>query len=75
MICTSSHNNWQSDKFKTYAISGNRGKDVNYHGYGYPKLAPKLSFGKYGMIISVKFLRKKIINIMLRSIGIKYYRN
>ena len=46
MICTSSHNNWQSDKFKTYAISGNRGKDVNYHGYGYPKLAPKLSFWK-----------------------------
>ena len=46
MICTSSHNNWQSDKYTTYAISGNRGKDVDYYGYSYPKLAPKLSFWK-----------------------------
>lgn len=46
MICTSSHNNWQSDKYTTYAISGNRGRDVDYHGYCYPKLAPKLSFWK-----------------------------
>lgn len=46
MICTSSHNNWQSDKYTTYAISGNRGRDVDYHGYCYSKLAPKLSFWK-----------------------------
>ena len=46
MICTSNYNNWQSDKYTTYAISGNRGRDVNYQGYCYPKLAPKLSFWK-----------------------------
>ncbi len=46
MICTSSHNNWQSDKYTTYAISGNRGKNADYHGKCYPKLAPKLSFWK-----------------------------
>ena len=46
MICTSSYNNWQSDKYTTYAISGNRGRDVNYQGYCYPKLSPKLSFWK-----------------------------
>ena len=32
MICTSSHNDWQSDKYRTYSISGNRGKDANYQG-------------------------------------------
>ena len=46
MICTSSHNNWKTNLFKTYAISGNRGKDANYQGNSYPKLAPKLSFWK-----------------------------
>ena len=46
MICTSSHNNWQSDKYTTYAISGNRGKNAGYHGKCYSKLAPKLSFWK-----------------------------
>lgn len=46
MISTSSHNDWQSDKYITYSISGNRGKDVNYQGECYPELAPKLSFLK-----------------------------
>lgn len=46
MICTSSHKDWQSDKYITYAISGNRGTDANYQGKCYPKLAPKLSFWK-----------------------------
>ena len=46
MISTSSHNNWQSDKYITYSISGNLGKDANYQGKCYPKLAPKLSFLK-----------------------------
>ena len=46
MISTSSHNDWQSDKYITYSISGNRGKDVNYQGKCYPELAPKLSFWK-----------------------------
>ena len=46
MICTSSHNDWQSDKYRTYSISGNRGKDANYQGKCYPELAPKLSFWK-----------------------------
>lgn len=46
MICTSSYNDWQSDKYTTYSISGNRGKDANYQGRCYPKLATKLSFWK-----------------------------
>jgi len=46
MIYTSSHNNCKSNLFKTYAISGNRGRDANYKGECYPKLAPKLDFWK-----------------------------
>jgi hypothetical protein len=46
MISTSSYNDFQSDKYITYSISGNRGKDANYQGKCYPKLAPKLSFWK-----------------------------
>ena len=46
MITTSSYNNWQSDKYLTYSISGDRGRNANYHGRCYPKLAPKLSFWK-----------------------------
>lgn len=46
MIYTSSYNNWNSDICKSYSISGNRGKDANYEGECYPKLAPKLGFWK-----------------------------
>ena len=46
MISTSSHNEWHSDKYRIYSISGNRGKDANYQGECYPELAPKLSFWK-----------------------------
>ena len=46
MIWTSSHNNCQTNKYKQYAISGNRGKDGNYKGLCYPQLAPKLAFWK-----------------------------
>ena len=46
MISTSSHNNWQSDRYRTCSISGNSGKDANYQGKYYQKLAPKLSFWK-----------------------------
>ena len=46
MISTSSHNDWQSDKYRTFSISGNRGKDANYEGNCYPALAPKLEFWK-----------------------------
>lgn len=46
MICTSSYKNWQSDKYTTYSISGNRGKDAGYTGKCFPELAPKLSFWK-----------------------------
>lgn len=46
MISTSSHKNWQLSNYNTYAISGNRGKDANYNGKSYPKLAPKLQFWK-----------------------------
>ena len=45
-MITSSYNDWQSDKYTTYSISGNRGKDANYQGKCYPELAPKLSFWK-----------------------------
>ena len=46
MIYTSSHKNCNSDKYKTLAISGNRGRDAKYVGECYPTLAPKLSFWK-----------------------------
>lgn len=46
MIYTSSHNYYKSNVYETYAISGNRGKDANYKGKCYPKLAPKLGFWK-----------------------------
>lgn len=46
MIYTSSHYTCKTNKFVTVAISGNRGKDANYQGKCYPKLAPKLSFWK-----------------------------
>ena len=46
MICTSSYNNWQSDKYITYSISGDCGKGVNYQGKCYSKLAPKKGFWK-----------------------------
>ncbi len=45
MIYTSSHSAIKvSLCLKTYAISGNRGKDANYHGLCYPELAPKKEF-------------------------------
>ena len=44
MICTSSYINFNSDICTTFSISGNRGKDVNYQGKYYSKLAPKVSF-------------------------------
>lgn len=46
MIYTCSHHNYQSNLYKTYAISGNRGQDANYQGEYFSKLAPKLSFWK-----------------------------
>lgn len=44
MISTSSYNNWKSDKYRTYSISGNRGVDAGYQGRCYPELAPKKDF-------------------------------
>ena len=46
MISTSSYNEWESDIYRTYSISGNRGKDANYQGKCYSELAPKLAFWK-----------------------------
>ncbi|MDD5888907.1 MAG: hypothetical protein PUC82_05435 [bacterium] len=46
MICTSSHKDFQSDRYVTYDISENCGKDANYQGKCYSQLAPKLSFWK-----------------------------
>ena len=44
MIYTSSHYNYNSNRYPGVAISGNRGKDANFMGKSYPKLAPKLKF-------------------------------
>ena len=46
MIRTSSHKNWNSKLYTTYAISGNRGLDANYHGNCFKELAPKITFWK-----------------------------
>lgn len=64
MIFTSSYKGWQSDKYTTYSISGNRGKDANYQGKCYPKLAPKLSFWK---------IWHDNIGVILQEENIKYY--
>ena len=44
MIYTSSHKDWQSDKYTTYSISMNRGRSANYQKACYPDLAPNPSF-------------------------------
>ena len=46
MIYTGNYKNCDSSKYKTYSISGDRGKSVNYNGECYPALAPKLLFWK-----------------------------
>lgn len=46
MIYTSSYKDWKSNIYKTYSISGDSGRDANYTGECYPKLAPKYSFWK-----------------------------
>ena len=44
MINTSSYKNWQSNKYTTYSISEDCGKEVGYSGKCFKSLAPKLSF-------------------------------
>ena len=47
MIYTSCHSAIRGDlRLKTFSISGNRGKDADYHGPCYPALAPKKDFWK-----------------------------
>lgn len=46
MISTSSYKNFNKTLYKTYSISGDRGKDVGYTGAYFKELAPKLSFWK-----------------------------
>ena len=46
MISTCSHKNYKSSLYRTYAISGNRGKDAGYNGNYYKDLAPKMFFWK-----------------------------
>ena len=48
MIYTSSYKDWKSDKYKTYSISGDRGKNTEpeYQGEYYQALAPKKDFWK-----------------------------
>ena len=46
MIFTSSYNDVKSNKYRTYSISRDRGKDADYQGMCYPILAPKMSFWK-----------------------------
>ena len=44
MIYTCSHKNYNSDLYRTVAISGNKGGDVNYSGESFTSLAPKKDF-------------------------------
>ena len=44
MISTSSYKNWNSDKYRTYSISGDRGRDASYSGDCYLDLAPRKKF-------------------------------
>lgn len=44
MIYTCSYNHYQSNLYRTYSISGNRGKSANYDGLSFSALAPKKSF-------------------------------
>lgn len=44
MISTSSHNNCNTNKYKTVSISGNKGKDANYKGECFTNLAPRRDF-------------------------------
>ncbi len=44
MISTSSYKNWNSDKYRTYSISGDRGRDASYSGDCYLDFAPRKKF-------------------------------
>lgn len=66
MISTSSYKNWQSDKYKTYSISGDRGKKAGYHGSCLPILAPKFSFWK-------EWQKNKELGIISEEENNKYY--
>lgn len=44
MIYTSNYNEQKRTIYKTYSISGDRGREANYKGECYSKLAPKKSF-------------------------------
>lgn len=44
MISTSSYQSINTNNNRTCSISGNRGKQVNYQGDCFPKLAPKRVF-------------------------------
>lgn len=46
MIYTSSYDNCESNLFKKYSISGDRGKQKDYEGECYPSLAPLKEFWK-----------------------------
>lgn len=66
MISTSSYKNWQSDKYTTYSISGDCGKQVGYKGFCFPALAPKSSFWK-------EWYRNKNIGIISEEENNRYY--
>lgn len=44
MISTSSYKDWKTDKYKSYSISFDKGKDAGYVGNSYLDLAPKIPF-------------------------------
>ena len=44
MICTSSYNDFKTNIYSKYSISGNRGVDAGYKGKCYSALAPKIGF-------------------------------
>lgn len=67
MIYTSCHKNFQTINYKTYAISGNRGCDADYHGLCYPTLAPKKDFWLVWHRNIGVVLKKLIIVIILKN--------
>lgn len=79
MIYTSSHSYCDTNKYNTYAISGNRGKDANYEGKYYSKLAPKLVFwkvwhnniGKVSKVDNNKYYINEYYNQVLKNLDVE----
>lgn len=76
MICTSSYNDFKTNIYSKYSISGNRGVDAGYEGKCYPALAPKIGFwkewknniGKVSFEENTKFYIKEYWNQVLSKL-------